>query len=656
MQKYTLAMALCAAALLSCAPSQSPFTNTADAKIQNDKSLHSLDAVSDSVKAYSSQPCTVAVYLSNLIDSFYVVMSSGGKDSIVSRGAVTGAAFVFPLDVSGPGTYGLKVVVVKTDNSRDSISRTLTVYSSTISILFPAKDSLLFGRQYACSCEVSNAELADTVVARLAFGSADTVVFRGASSPAVGFRFAAPATGPFSLRIATRWHGAPRDSATKAFAGYPVIAAQSSAVHVLVPPDSFTFTFTATDLDSNLWGGYTWLGASVNGSQQTIFPPKSLNRTLLTRAIRVLGDTLLRSYPDTIVCSAVVLHPDSQVSAVAVCSLFVNDTSKPGIALISPTDTVNQIPSPVTVRALVTDIAGIDSVKFDTMPMVYARDTALFVFSPADSGKHVDSIVALDNAGNRTRFLLTTYIRAKKVLPPLLRDMSRATPQGVAFAPVWLDTCVVLPDTSIKDKVAYKKDSLTWVVTDSAGGSIAVPGNHLFTIPFPADTMWQGTFQLTFRVFVTNAPSLYDTKQPSFFVTPYNYPPVITLASDRCFSAFRADTIYLDAITTAHDPNDPLSSLSWTFTPGHHFKVDSLYSSLIHLPKKSGSASLPVVNPIRPLLFFTRHIVIDTVAAADASFVGTDTLTFTVTDPGGLSTTKKIYFTRPIGPCLIFHL
>jgi hypothetical protein len=232
--------------------------------------------------------------------------------------------------------------------------------------------------------------------------------------------------------------------------------------------------------------------------------------------------------------------------------------------------------------------------------------------------------------------------------------MSRATPQGVAFAPVWLDTCVVLPDTSIKDKVAYKKDSLTWVVTDSAGGSIAVPGNHLFTIPFPADTMWQGTFQLTFRVFVTNSPSLYDTKQPSFFVTPYNYLPVITLSQDQCFKTFQTDTIYLDAVTTAHDPNDALSSLNWSFSKGSHFKVDSLYSSRL-LGKVSGSSGLPIVNPILPLKFFTRHVVIDTISAADLSFYGTDTLTFTVTDPGGLVASKKIYFTRPTGFCL-FHL
>ncbi len=161
---------------------------------------------------------------------------------------------------------------------------------------------------------------------------------------------------------------------------------------------------------------------------------------------------------------------------------------------------------------------------------------------------------------------------------------------------------------------------------------------------------------MTFRVFVTNSPSLYDTKQPSFFVTPYNYPPVITLGANQCFKVFRTDTIYLDAITTAHDPNDPLSSLSWSFSKGHHFKVDSLYSLLLAKQSNSPATALSTLAPgiIIPPVFsrFNRHIVIDTISAADTAFHGTDTLIFKATDPGGLSTTKQIFFTRPTGLCL----
>ena len=124
----------------------------------------------------------------------------------------------------------------------------------------------------------------------------------------------------------------------------------------------------------------------------------------------------------------------------------------------------------------------------------------------------------------------------------------------------------------------------------------------------------------------------------------FNYPPVITFPSGQCFSGFRTDTIYLDTITTAHDPNDALSSLSWSFSNGKHFKVDSLKSP--RLLKASESAAL-IPFPE----FFNRHIMIDTVSAADTAFDGTDTITFTVTDPGGLQAAKKIGFTRP---CL-FH-
>jgi hypothetical protein len=661
MKKCILALEVFAVLLCACANNQSPFTNPADAKIVPGKSLHSLDAKSDSVNAFSTQPCTVEVYLPKLLDSFDVHLTVGGKDSIIASGPIAGTQFTFPLTVAGPGVCSLKVVVVKSNATHDSISRALTVYSSVITMLLPARDSLLLGRTYACSLIVSHPELADSILAGLLVGASDTVVFRSASAAAVGFRFPCLAAGAFSLRVTTLAHGIVRDSLTKAFAGYYVLAPQASSFHVLMPPDTFTFTFVATDLDSNLWGGYTWTGATTNNSQQTIFPPKNLNHSTLVRTIKVLGDSTVRKFPDTIVCSAVVLYPDSMVSGVAVCTLFVSDTTKPNILLISPTDSVNPIPSPVTVKALVTDLVGIDSVKFDSLSMVYTNDTALFVFSPADSGRHTDSIIAIDRAGNRSRLLLTMHIQARNVAPPQVKDttLSRATSAGLPFAPIWLDTCVIT-DTSIHAKAEYAKDSLSWVITDSAGNQLSVPASHIFTVPFPRDSSsagvlidssFSGTIKLAFKVFVTSNPALYGVGQPSFFVTKANFPPVITFPSGQCFTNFRTDTIYLDTITTAHDPNDPLSSLNWSFSKGKHFKVDSQYSAL-RLLKASESAALSVINPIIPLRFFNRHIVIDTVTAADTSFEGTDTITFTVTDPGGLTAVKKVAFTRP---CLIFH-
>jgi hypothetical protein len=554
---------LAGALLLSCSSGPSPFSNPANAGFSPAQSLRSLDVKNDSVKVKATVPCTVQVYLPNLIDSFFVHASLNGSDSTLASGAITGNSFTFPFTENAPGVYKLNVVIVKSDSTKDTLSKTVTVYSMA-----------------------------------------------------------------------------------------PVVTADAPALRVFLPADSFVIHFTVTDPDSNVWKAFTWLDTATGASQQTSFSPKT-HVASITKT--VYGPSLIAALQAPIVCYAVAIDfPDSNVSKTAVCTLYVKDTVPPLVRIIPPTDTVNAVNSPVTIKALVTDFTGIDSVRYDNSPMVTSGDTAIFVASILDSGKQTDSIVAIDKAGNKTRFAFSLHIQGKQSVPPQIKDLSRATPQGVPFAPLFLDTCVIIADTSIKDTASFKKDSLIWRITDSAGTSELIPANHVFTIPFPSDTMWQGTFKLTFSVHVANSPSLMDTKQPSFFVTPFNYPPVITLAIDRCFKALRTDTIYLDAATTVHDPNDAATSLNWKFSKGNHFKVDSLYSAFL-LKQTAGPGTLGsgIINPILPR--FNRHIVIDTLTAADTAFFGTDSLTFTVTDPGGSIAAKKIYFTRPIGPCL-FHL
>jgi hypothetical protein len=640
---------------LYCTNPQNPFSNPKSAKIVADSSLTSLK---DSVQAFTTIPCTVSLYLPDLFDSFFVVRRIGtGTDSVIASGTVSSSQVAFSLPVTYPGIYTVNIRIVKTDKTVDSLTRTFTVYapySLQVGFILPQKDSLLFHREYACSCSVTHPELADSLVARLIYAGADTVLIRTKAAPVLAFRFTVPVIGAFSIRINVPLLGGGQDSLTKPFTGYRILAPAASSFRMFTPPDSFKFTFEVTDLDSSLWGGYTWTGATTNNSQQTIFPPKNLNRSTIVRTIKILGDSMVQKFPDTIVCSAVAIYPDSELSGVAVCTLFVNDTAKPQIHLLLPKDTVNPLSSPIIIRALVTDIVGIDSVRFDTSVMVFSKDTALFVASHLDSGRHAASITAIDKAGNSGRLDFSFNVLGQKFAPPQIRDLSKATSEGLPFAPILLDTYVIVSDTSIKDAVTYAKDSLSWVITDSSGTSLTVLPTHLFTIPFPADSAFFGTFNLTFKLLNKNLTTLYDTKQPSFFVTQANFPPVITIPSDQCFKALQTDTIYLDTVTTAHDPNNTLSSLSWSFSKGNHFKVDSVYSSRF-LGKVAESSGLPIVNPIRPLFFFTRHIVINAISAADTSFYGTDSLNFTVKDPGGLVASKKIYFTRTKTFCL-FHL
>ena len=644
---------------LVCTNPQNPFTNPKSAAIVADSSLTSLK---DSVAAFTSVPCTVSVYLPGLIDSFFVTRSIGSQvDTAIASGKVTAATFAFSLPVLYPGSYTIKVRIVKTDKTADSLTRTFIVYSpytTLINFVLPQTDSLRYHREYACSCSISHPELADSVLAHLIYGSTDTVLVRTKAAASLSFGFTVPTVGAFSIRVNVTLLGSGVDSVTKGLIGYiltPAVTPLSVSYHVILPADSFTVWFTATAPDSNLRLAYTWIDTAVGQAQKTVF--SSLKPFLDSISRTVNNATLLNGLKAPIVFHTYAIDADSLVSPVASCTLHVTDTTKPTIRLLVPDTTVAVSALPVTIKAVVTDLDGINTVAFNGSSMKFAPgagDTAVDSVSSIDTGTAKDSIVAIDNAGNRTALLFPLTYHGKKLYPPFIRDLSRATTEGHAFDSLYLDTCVILTDTSIKAVAAYKRDSLSWIITDSSGAQIAVSGTHRIMIPFPEDSSFFGTIKLTFKVFVTNTPTLYDTKQPSFFVTQANFPPVITLASDQCFKVLRTDTIFLDTITTAHDPNDALSSLNWSFSKGNHFKVDSVYSSRL-LAKVSESAGLPIVNPIIPIFLFTRRIVIDAISAADTSYYGTDSLTFTVKDPGGLVASKKIYFTRPIGFCL-FHL
>jgi hypothetical protein len=548
---------------LFCGNPQNPYTQPKSAIIVADSSLRSLK---DSVKAFTTVPCSVSLYLPNLIDSIHVHVVRSGFDTIIAGGAVSASPYTFGFYTASPGAYQVKVVVVRSDNSVDSMIKQVTVY-----LLLPA------------------------------------------------------------------------------------VVPDSTSFHITLPVDSFIVRFTATDADSNLRFGYTWLDTAIAQTQTTPF--LSLKPYQVTFFRTVKSATLLAGLHAPIVCHAYAIDADSLFSPLAACTLYVKDTTKPLIQLLSPatTDTVRALPVPIV--AIVTDLDGINSVTFNgsSMTFLHGGDTAVDTVSSIDSGTTMDSIVAIDIGGNRAVLHFPLTYQGKKLYPPQIKDLSRATSEGRPFAPVFLDTCVIITDPAIVDKAAFARDSVRWEIRDSSGLLLSYDLNtHLFTIPFPADSAFYGTIRLTFKVFVTNTPTtLYDTKQPSFFVTPFNFPPVITLAADQCFRVLQTDTINLNAATTAHDPNDALSSLNWTFSKGAHFKVDSVYSRL--LAKASESEGLPIGNPIIPILFFTRRIVIDAISAADTSFYGTDSLNFTVSDPGGLVATKKIYFTRTTGLCL-FHL
>jgi hypothetical protein len=534
-------LASAVALVLCCGTPQNPYTNPKSAQIVADSSLTSLQ---DSVKMFKTVPCSVSLYLPNLIDSIHVHVVKSGFDTIIAGGKVSSDEFTFDFTAALPGVYQLKVFIVRSDNSIDSLIRQVTVY-----VLLP------------------------------------------------------------------------------------VVTPDSAAYHVILPVDSFTFNFTAVGPDSNLRFGYTWIDTSTSQTQLTAFSALKPYHETFSRTIHAL--LLHAGLHAPIVCHAYAINADSLVSAVASCTLYVTDTTRPAIQLVVPDTSVTITTLPVTIKTVVTDLAGIDAVTFNGAPMILTNDTATYVASSIDSGKSLDTIIALDNSGNKGVLAFPLTYAGKQLHPPKIIDLSRATTEGHPFSPISLDASVTLTDTSIKDTTNYKKDSLTWVITDSLGNQIAVPASHMITIPFPIDTEWTGTIKLTFHVTAKNNPALYDTKQPSFFVAEVYDPPVITFQSTMLSLVPYSSPIYLDTVTTVRALDNKFADLAWTFKNGKHFKVDSLYSIRI-IPglSKAASGQADSIKSITPIFgFFTRHVKISPLTVADSTFFGKDTLQFMVKSP-----------------------
>jgi hypothetical protein len=148
MKKYSfLACGFCALMVvcaLVCTSPQNPFSDPKSAAIVADSSLTSLK---DSVAAFTSVPCTVSVYLPDLMDSFFVTRRIGSlADTGIASGKVTSAKIAFSLPLDYPGTYTVKIRIVKIDKSVDTLTKTFTVYSPSaaqVSFVLPQKDTAL---------------------------------------------------------------------------------------------------------------------------------------------------------------------------------------------------------------------------------------------------------------------------------------------------------------------------------------------------------------------------------------------------------------------------------------------------------------------------------------------------------------------------------
>jgi hypothetical protein len=519
------------------------------------------------------------------------------------------------------------------------------------SSLTTLKDTLKISTAYTCSVNVFLPNLVDSFFVRIG----DSTIQKGAvngTSPII-FSFVPVDTGAYQVRFVIAKSNGSKDSLVKNGLVVPLpslaphIVPVSGSIHLFLG-DSAVVKFILTDPDSDLVGYTTRLSLDQDTSKSHAldFSYSLTSHIKLDTIFRTLkGAFLLPGLSAPLICYAQAIDRKSNYSNVASCSVFVADTTPPTIAKLRPiTDSIFILPD--TIIAQVDDNWGVDSVKLNGAKMSLSHDTAGYIVPALAPGTtSFDTIAAWDKAGNITTIVFPRIYSGPKVYPPEVKNLSRTVFTGHRFDTLFLDTCVKITDpaaTTTADTQAYIT-SLSWLITDTAGAIVNYGANYnvlarKFVVPAPTDTLWDGTITLTFKAIAASGPSSAP-KTVNFIVKDRPGTPVITTGNQSKLLGNSFDTLFLD--TCAKDPNDSSATLNWTIKSGKFFKADSL----LQCP--------PCVNPpclicLKPT--FRRRVAIvpvpDTTIINPATWTGSDTLYFTVKDPGGLSKTKPIVFTK----------
>ncbi|MBD3321023.1 MAG: hypothetical protein GF350_08025, partial [Chitinivibrionales bacterium] len=157
----------CPVLFLTCESPKAPDEQHRNAQIDVGNSLVSLP---DSIPTGNSYSCTLSVILPDLVDSFFVRRVYNDTDiAIIANGTVTDSHIAFSLSLNQSGEYGLDIVIVKGDNSRDSASFAVYGYGSDVAgfdqdgFLRSLPDSVPVSEtNYSCTALVSFPDLIDS--------------------------------------------------------------------------------------------------------------------------------------------------------------------------------------------------------------------------------------------------------------------------------------------------------------------------------------------------------------------------------------------------------------------------------------------------------------------------------------------------------------
>jgi hypothetical protein len=188
--------------------------------------------------------------------------------------------------------------------------------------------------------------------------------------------------------------------------------------------------------------------------------------------------------------------------------------------------------------------------------------------------------------------------------PPVVSNIPNQTvPEGNSFATISLDNYVADPDNP--------DNEITWSYSGNIALNVSISPIRVATITVP-NTNWTGSETITFTA--TDRDGLSDSDPATFTVTAENDPPVVADIPDQSIpEGDNFSVIQLDNYVT--DPDNQDDEITWSY---------------------SGNVTLNVtISPTR----------VATITVPNTNWNGSETITFTATDPGGSSDNDQAIFT-----------
>jgi hypothetical protein len=174
--------------------------------------------------------------------------------------------------------------------------------------------------------------------------------------------------------------------------------------------------------------------------------------------------------------------------------------------------------------------------------------------------------------------------------------------EGSTFATISLDDYV--------DDIDNTDAEMLWSYSGNTELSVVIDVNRIATLTI-LDAEWNGSETITFRA--TDPGTLFDEDSATFTVTAVNDRPVVADIPDQTVGEGASfTTISLDGYVT--DIDNPDTDMTWTYSGNSELSVD-----------------------------ITARVA--TITVPDTDWNGTETVTFTATDPGLLADSNVATFT-----------